>query len=119
LFRLVDMTIEILEAMDESVVAKKAGEIVKQILSHAREHRGNVDQSFSQEQPSSRGLEQEPRANSGDLNFDAMLGRQIPPLHLDSILDFDGTSLVMDETQFSFWNDLSGAVGGFGSELLL
>jgi hypothetical protein len=25
----------------------------------------------------------------------------------------------MDEAQFLFWNDLSGAVGGFGSELLL
>jgi Fungal specific transcription factor domain len=119
LFRLVDMTIEILEAMDESVVAKKAGEIIKQTLSHAREHTGNMEQSFSQEQPSSRGLEQEPRANSGDLNFDAMLDSQIPPLHSDSILDFDETSLVMDDTQFLFWNDLSGAVGGFGSELLL
>jgi hypothetical protein len=113
------MTIEILEAMDESVVAKKAGEIIKQTLSHARDHTTNTEQSFSQEQPSSRGLEQQPRANSGDLNFDAMLDSQIPPLHLDSILDFDETSLVMDETQFLLWNDLSGTVGGFGSELLL
>jgi hypothetical protein len=119
LFRLVDMTIEILEAMDESVAAKKAGKIIKQTLSHAREHTGNTEKAFSQEQPSSRGLEQEPRANSGDLNFDAMLDSQIPPLHSDSVLDFDETSLVMDDTQFLFWNDLSGAVGGFGSELLL
>ena len=105
--------------MDESVVAKKACEIIKQTLLQAREHTGNMEQSFSQEQPSSRALEQEPRANSGDLNFDAMLDSQIPPLHLDPILDFDETSLVMDETQLLFWNDLSGAVGGFGSELLL
>jgi hypothetical protein len=113
------MTIEILEAMDESVVAKKASEIIKQSLSHAREHTSNMEQSLSQDLPSSTGLEQQPRANSGGLNVDAMLDSQIPPLHLDSIVDFDETNLLMDEAQFLFWNDLSGAVGGFGSELLL
>jgi hypothetical protein len=119
LFRLVDMTIEVLEAMDENMVAKKANEIIKQTLSHTREHISNMEQLFPQEQPSSTGLEQQPRANSGDLNFDAMLDSQIPLLHLDSIVDFDETNTLVDETQFLFWNDLSGTVGGFGSELLL
>ena len=37
LFRLVDLTVEILEAMEENVVAKKAAQMIKSILSQARE----------------------------------------------------------------------------------
>ncbi|GAB7346321.1 hypothetical protein MBLNU457_5039t1 [Dothideomycetes sp. NU457] len=111
LLHLIDMTLEILEVMDESVVAKKAAEMVRSILENVRN--GNMMHtslhqlpSFSPNQVS--GLS----PNGAGLDYEGS-HIQMPDLSMDPDLDFINASLSLDYGRFNVWNSFQDSAGDF------
>jgi hypothetical protein len=103
LFRLVGMTVEILEAVEECFVAKKAGEMSKQSLSTARQ-RASARQALSDHQRKTSPDYPQPPGATTRFNINAILDSQMPFLPMNTTFDFDDPDLSfpMDESQFMF-----------------
>ena len=99
LFHLIDMSIEVLEAMDECFVASKAGEMIKQALTNARDQSAMVQQL--QTAPDNL---QPPDPGPADWAFNSMLDNQMPYMPMTSMFDFEDADLnfAMDDMQFMF-----------------
>jgi hypothetical protein len=103
LFRLIDMTVEIFEVMEECVVAKKAGEMIRQSLSTARQ-RSNAAQALSEQQQMSTSDHLRPPGANTEFNINAVLDDEMPFLPINTVFDFDDPefSFSMEESQFMF-----------------
>lgn len=99
LFKLIDMAVEVLEAMDECFVASKAGEMIKQALLNAR----NQSSTIQQPTPANCDL-QPPDAAAADWRFNSMLDNQMPYMPIASMFDFQDVdfNFAMDDMQFMF-----------------
>jgi hypothetical protein len=99
LFKLIDMAIEVLEAMDECFVASKAGEMIKQALLNARDQTSTIQQPM----PANYDL-QPPDAAAADWRFNSMLDNQMPYMPITSMFDFPDAdfNFAMDDMQFMF-----------------
>ena len=99
LFKLVDIAIEVLEAMDECFVASKAGEMIKQALLNAR----NQTSTIQQPMPANYNL-QPPDAATVDWRFESMLDNQMPYMPMTSMFDLQDAdfNFAMDDMQFMF-----------------
>jgi len=111
LLHLIDMTLEVLEVMDESVVAKKAAEMLRPILENVRN--GNTLQASAHRLPSFSpnhvpGLS----PNGPSLDYDG-LHIQMPDLSMDPDLDFINASLSFDYGQFNLWSNFQDSTGDF------
>jgi hypothetical protein len=92
LFESVEKAIEVLEAMDECVVAGNAAAIVKTTLARARE------------------LNTVPRFEASPFQNDTQLLGQYPDFSFEN----DIGSIALDDIQHLFYNDVSSALSGFG-----
>lgn len=108
LLHLIDMTLEILEVMDESVVAKKAAEMVRSILENVRN--GNTVHTSLHQLPSFSPPALSPNGTSLDYEGSNI---QMPDLSMDPDLDFINASLSLDYGRFNVWNNLQDRVGDF------
>jgi hypothetical protein len=99
LFKLVDMAVEVLEAMDECFVASKAGEMIKQALSNAREQSSTTQQPI----PVNYELQQTDPATA-DWRFNSMLDNQMPYMPMTSMFNFEDPDFDFgtDDMQFMF-----------------
>jgi Fungal specific transcription factor domain/Fungal Zn(2)-Cys(6) binuclear cluster domain len=99
LFKLIDMAVEVLEAMDECFVASKAGEMIKQALSNAREQSSTTQQPISV----SYDLQQTDPATA-DWRFNSMLDNQMPYMPVTSMFNFEDPdfNFATDDMQFMF-----------------
>lgn len=99
LFKLIEMAVEVLEAMDECFVASKAGEMIKQALLNTR------DQMSTTQQPMAANYDlQPPDAATADWGFNSMLDDQMPYMPMISMFDFEDAdfNFAMDDMQFMF-----------------
>lgn len=99
LFMLIDMAVEVLEAMEECFVASKAGEMIKQALSNAREQSATTHQPI----PISYDIQQ-PDPATADWRFNSMLDNQMPYIPMTSMFDFEDAdfNFAVDDMQFMF-----------------
>jgi len=108
----VDMTLEVLEVMDESVVAKKAAEMVRCTLTQIREQgtfptAGNVQPSRLPEQQVAITTDA-----LADFNYDGFY-IQMPDLSMDPDLDFINASMPFDHGPLPMWNNFADPIGEF------
>ena len=103
LFRLVDMTVEILDAMEECFVAAKAGEMIKQAARNAREQEGATPAAIPHPNAAVQDYSQHP-AVAPDFGVNSMLDTQMPYIPMDSMFDFDDPefNFAMEDMQFMF-----------------
>jgi hypothetical protein len=101
LFRLIDMTVEIFEAMEECFVARKAGEMIKQSLSNARKQAATLQTSSAQQRTTSQDFVQQPGIDT-EMDINTMLNSQMELLPMDTMFDFDDPdfAFTMDGSQF-------------------
>ena len=99
LFNLIDMAVEILEAMEECFVASKAGEMIKQALLNARNHNATIQQPILTNYHL-----QSPDTATADWRFNSMLDDQMPYMPMTSMFDFEDADMNfgMDDMQFMF-----------------
>ena len=114
LFQLIDMTIEVLEVMEESVVAVKAADMVRQILSQAREEAAKSSDTLRPAQQSTPSGHP-PLPMNSDVIYDYGDAYMVPmpDLSMDPDLDFINASLPLELGQFPFWSDFDHAVHDF------
>lgn len=102
LFRLIDMTVELFEAMEECFVARKAGEMIKQSLSSAQQHAATL-QTSSDHGTTSQDFVQLPGIAT-EMDISTLLNNhtQFPPM--DTMFDFDDPDFTfpIDGSQFMF-----------------
>ena len=105
------MTLEVLEVMDESVVAKKAAEMLRPILDNVRS--GNtIHKPTHQLSGLSPSYVPGLSPNAPSLDYDG-LHIQMPDLSMDPDLDFINASLPLDYDQFNLWNNFQDSLGDF------
>ena len=104
LFRLVDMAVEVLQTMDECIVAKKTGEMIGQTLSNFRLQATTTKNATENYRWPSQNWEQ-PETTTSDTSSNAALDSQMPSIQMDAIFDLDNTNFAMDDSQFLFWSD--------------
>jgi hypothetical protein len=99
LFKLIEIAIEVLEAMDECFVASKAGEMIKQALLNAHDQISTIQQPM----PANYDL-QPPDAATVDWRFNSMLDNQMPYMPMTSMFDLQDSdfNFAMDDMQFMF-----------------
>ena len=112
LLRLIDMTLEVLEVMEESVVARRASDMVKNILSQVRERAPSQEGLNGDQMNSADHLMIMPTDNNSDFGSDG-LNIQMPDLSMDPDLDFINASMPFDEGQFPLWNNFADSIGDF------
>ena len=111
LLHLIDMTLEVLEVMDESVVAKKAAEMLRPILENVRS--GNPIHATAHQLPGLSPIHVPGLSpNAPSLDYDG-LHIQMPDLSMDPDLDFINASLPLDYGQFNLWNNFQDSMGDF------
>jgi len=103
LFRLIDMTVDMFEAMEECFVARKAGEMTKQSLSSARQQTATFQPSSAHRRANSQDFVQRPSV-AMDVDINAMLNTEMHFLPMDTMFDFDNPDFAfpMDGFQFMF-----------------
>jgi len=108
----IDMTLEVLEVMDESVVARKAAELIRRTLTQIREQgrspNGGIVKPFTLPEQQSATT---PEALT-DFNYDG-LHIQMPDLSMDPDLDFINASMPFDYGQIPTWGNFIDSIGEF------
>jgi len=108
----VDMTLEVLEVMDESVVAKKAAEMVRRTLTEIREQGSSPKNGFVQQSSLPDHQPAMATDNGTDFGYDG-LHIQMPDLSMDPDLDFINASMPFDYGQFPMWSNFADSMGDF------
>ena len=115
-FRLTEMAIEVLEAMDECFVAKRAGDVLRQTLSDAKQTAAALQLSSFQQQQSPQNVSHQ-SDDAASFSMENVLDSQFQFSATDAMFAFDGPidGIPIDESQFMFWTDMSNGTGEFGS----
>ena len=102
MFRLIDMTVEILEAMEECFVATKAGEMIKQAATNARKQEAAMQAAVTHQTTSVQDFAQPQLVAEWGVN--SMLDTQMPYIPMDSMFDFEDPefNFAMEDMQFMF-----------------
>ena len=111
------MTVEILEAMSESVVATKAGLMIKQALADARRQE-NAAQTSSPPQFGVAGTNSLQRPGDAlNSSIDNMLTSQLPFSSIEPVFGYEGMGehFPLNEALFMFSADWDNGIGGFGA----
>ena len=103
MFRLIDITVEILEAMEECFVATKAGEMIKQAATNAHKQEAARQAAITHPTTSVQDFSQH-QLVAADLGVNSMLDTQMPYIPIDSMFDFEDSefNLAMEDMQFMF-----------------
>lgn len=101
LFRLMDMTVEMFEAMEECFVARNAGEMIKQSLSNARQQAATIQIASAHRRANSPDFVQHPFIAT-HLDVNAMLNTQMQFLPMDTMFDFDNPDFAFPMDGFEF-----------------
>lgn len=105
LLELGDKAVDILEAMDESVVARSASKIVNRIIKQARDRLNENNNVL----PDTTGVQQGTTSQNIDMSDNTIYSHLFEgDLHdLDVNVDFFDFSFPIDATQLSFWANSS------------
>lgn len=117
LYQYVDLSIEVLEVMEESVVAKKAAQMIRQIVNQARESAPDSDtpKAFQQQNQASQ-VQSASSSTFGPTHHGYMndaVTMQMSDVPIGSDMDLGFASLPLEDTQFSLWTDFADTIGDF------
>lgn len=108
------MTIEILEVMDDSVVARKTAEMIRQILSNARENMSSKPIQAEGQPLFDVNFQRVPRTTAADLAIDALVDLQMPSLYSEPEFDMSNSAMPFDDMQFMLWADFPSSFQNYG-----